>query len=262
MLNLAVRVSKELHTYTWKMDPPAYWKPSLEVPFFLKPATLVFDSSLHRNLLIENLKKQLECSTSAVQTVETSPGKECDFMETCRSLRDTLDTEEKPLFVSFPLSKIPRAPGVANKSADSPAFSADTLSSLSVANTSSLSKLLSKEARKTSFDAHRNRRIAAMMRDNSEDSDYDSDSKTDDSHDSSDGSDSESEYSDDSDDTADKDIDGEYNIGAVINITLISFVIICILFWFQEAHKDILSNSDWWSGRKSYSSKPQLFWSS
>ena len=83
-----------------------------------------------------------------------------------------------------------------------------------------------------------------------------------DSDDSSDGSDSESEYSDDSDDTTDKDIDGEYNIGAVINITLISFVIICILFWFQEAHKDILSNSDWWSGRKSYSSKPQLFWSS
>ncbi len=89
---------------TEAVDPPAYWKPSLKVPFFLKSATLVYKSSLHRGLF-SNLKKQLECSPSAVSMAETSPGKQCDFVEACRSLRDTLDTEEKPesLVVSLPL---------------------------------------------------------------------------------------------------------------------------------------------------------------
>ena len=98
------------------VDPSAYWKPSLKVPFFFKPATLVYDSSLHRDVLIDNLKKQLERSTSAVQMVEVSPGKECDFVETCRSLRDTFDTEQKPLklVVSLPLVKIPSSDYVNN----------------------------------------------------------------------------------------------------------------------------------------------------
>ena len=94
---------------TEEVAPSAYWKPSLEVPFFLKPATLVYDSFLHSNLLISNLKRQLECSPSAIQMVNASPGKDCDFVETCRSLRDMLDTEQKPLklVVSLPLVKIP-----------------------------------------------------------------------------------------------------------------------------------------------------------
>ena len=98
------------------VDPSAYWKPSLKVPFFFKPATLIYDSSLHRDVLIDNLKKQLERSTSAVQMVEASPGKECDFVETCRSLRDTLDTEQKPLklVVSLPLVKMPSSNYVNN----------------------------------------------------------------------------------------------------------------------------------------------------
>ena len=105
---------------TKEVNPPVYWKPSLNVPFFIKPATLVYNSSLHRYLLISNLKKQLECSTSAIQLVEASPGKECDFVETCRSLRDTLDTEQKPLkmIVSLPLVKIPSSSHV-NKTTES-----------------------------------------------------------------------------------------------------------------------------------------------
>ena len=230
MLNLAVQVSKELHMYTWKMDPPTYWKPSLEVPFFLKPATLIYNSSLHRDLLINNLKRQLECSSSAVQMDEASPGKECNFVETCRSLRDTLDTEEKPLnlVVSLPLSKISKQQNPGGKRADSLSSAANKASFLeylskgeklippqhrSPQQTSKscfTASAISKEARKVSFDACRSKRIATMMRDNSEDSDYDSD--TDDSDDSSDDSDSKNEYSDgDSDDSADEDIDGEYN---------------------------------------------------
>jgi hypothetical protein len=103
---------------TEAVDPPAYWKPSLKVPFFLKSATIVYNSSLHRGLLISNLKKQLECSPSAVLMTEGSPGKECDFVETCRSLRDTLDAEEKPesLVVSLPLVKVPSSKFVSKKS--------------------------------------------------------------------------------------------------------------------------------------------------
>ena len=245
MLNLAVRVSEELHTYTWKMDPPAYWKPSLEVPFFLKPTTLVYDSSLYRDLLISNLKKQLECS-SAVQMVEVSPGKDCDFVETCRSLRDTLDAEEKPLnlVVSLPLSKISKQQNPSGKRADSLESIANNTSFLEYLSKgeklippqhqshqqSSKSCLtsISKEARKVSFDACRSKRIATMIKDNSEDSDYDSD--TDDSDDSSNDSDSKAEYSDgDSDDPADEDIDGEYN-GLILNATQTSLMIIYVVF--------------------------------
>ena len=63
-----------------------------------------------------------------------------------------------------------------------------------------------KEVRKVSFDSRRSERIAAMMRDHSNDSDYDSDD-ADDSNDADDDSDSSSEY--DSDDKADEDNDGE-----------------------------------------------------
>ena len=222
MLNLAVRVSEELHTYTWKMDPPAYWKPSLEVPFFLKPVTLVYDSSLHRDLLIDNLKKQLKCSSSAVQMVEDSPGKECDFVETCKSLRDTLDNEEKPqnLIVSLLLSRISLHRNVGGKTV-SVASKASFLEYLSKGEKlippqhrsprqSSNSHLINtanyKEVRKVSFDSRRSERIATMMRDHSNDSDYDSDD-ADDPNDSNDDSDSSSEY--DSDDKADEDNDGE-----------------------------------------------------
>ena len=237
MLNLAVRVSEELHTYMWKMDPPAYWKPSLEVPFFLNPATLVYDSSLHRDLLISNLKRQLECSSSAVQMVEASLGKECDFVETCRSLRDTLDAEEKPLnlVVSLPLSKISKQQNPGGKKADSLVSVANNASFLEYLSkgeklippqhrlpqqsSKSCLTFISKEARKVSFDARRSKRITTMTKDNSEDSDYDSD--IDDSNDSSDDSDSKNEYSDgDSDDPADEDIDGEYNgLDLILNAT-------------------------------------------
>ena len=220
MLNLAVRVSEELHAYTWKMYQPAYWKPSLEVPFFLKPASLVYNSSLHRDLLIDNLKKQLECPSSAVPMVEETTGKECDFVETCRSLRDTLNTEEKPqnLVVSLPLSKIAEQQNLGGKRDNSVVPVANKASFLEYLSTSE--KLIppqhqsppqsskprltdvSKEARKASFDAHRSIRIATIIKDNSKDSDYNSDPDTDDSDDS----DNSSEYSDDdSDDT------GEYN---------------------------------------------------
>jgi hypothetical protein len=229
MLNLAVRVSEELHTYTWQIISPVYWKPSLEVPFFLKPASFVYNSSLHRDLLIDNLKKQLESSSLAIPMVEASPGKECDFVETCRSLRDTLDAEEKPqnLVVSLPLPKIAGQQifdGKRDNSLVSVASKASFLEYLSKSERlippqhrsppqSSKSRLanVSKEARKVSFDARRNKRIATMT-DNSKDSDYDSDPDTDDSDDSSDAGDSSSEYSDgDSDDTINGDIDGEYN---------------------------------------------------
>ena len=106
---------------TEAVNPPAYWKPSLEVPFFLRSATLVYNSSFHRDMLISNLKKQLECSSSAIPIVEvsSSPRKECDFVETCRSLRDTLNNDEKPqnLVVSLPLVKVPSSK-VVNKESE------------------------------------------------------------------------------------------------------------------------------------------------
>ena len=233
MLNLALRVSEELHTYTWKIYQPAYWKPSLEVPFFLKPPSLVYNSSLHRDLLIDNLKKQLESSSLAVPMVEATTGKECDFVETCRSLRDTLNAEEKPqnLVVSLPLSKITgqqqNLGGKRDNSLVSVANKASFLEYLSKSEKlippqhrsplqSSKPRLtnISKEARKVSFDARRSIRITTMTKDNcnSKDSDYDSDPDMDDSGDSNDDSDISSEYSDgDSDDTANGEIDGEYN---------------------------------------------------
>ena len=115
----------------------------------------------------------MECSSSTVEMVKASPGKECDFVETCRSLRDTLNAEQKPL-----------------KQSSKPCVI-----------------VISKEARKASFDARRSKRVAAMTRKSSEHSD----SETDDSDDSIDSSDSESECSDedDSDDTADEHINGE-----------------------------------------------------
>ena len=217
MLNLAIRVSEELHAYTWKIFQPAYWKPSLEVPFFLKSASLVYNSSLHRDLLIDNLKKQLESSSSAFPMVEETTGKECDFVETCRSLRDTLNAEEKPqnLVVSLPLLKIPGQQNLGGKRDNSVANKASFLEYLSISEKlippqhqsppqSSKPRLtdVSKEARKVSFDARRSIRIATIIKDNSKDSDYNSDPDTDDSDDS----DNSSEYSDDdSDDT------GEYN---------------------------------------------------
>ena len=106
--DMVQELNEKSQPQTEVVDPPAHWKSSLNVPFFLKSTTLVYDSSLHRDLLISNLKKQLERS-STLETVKASPGKECDFVETCRSLRSTLISDQKPLelVVSLPLVKIP-----------------------------------------------------------------------------------------------------------------------------------------------------------
>ena len=42
--------NKNSQLQTEEADPPTYWKPSLGVPFFLKPATLVYNCSLYRDL--------------------------------------------------------------------------------------------------------------------------------------------------------------------------------------------------------------------
>ncbi len=93
----------------------AHWKASSKVPFFLKPPTLVFDSLSHKEILLNSLKKKLEClppvqQNQEVQTLESTrvPGKECNFDETCRDLHDTLISDQKPenLVVNVPLRKL------------------------------------------------------------------------------------------------------------------------------------------------------------
>ena len=103
-------------TVTIPTSSSAHWKASSKVPFFLKPATLnVFDSSSHKEMLLNSLKKKLECLPAVqsrdVQMVKPSagPGKECDFDKTCKDLHNTLISDQKPvveLVVSVPLHKI------------------------------------------------------------------------------------------------------------------------------------------------------------
>jgi hypothetical protein len=93
----------------------AHWKASSKVPFFLKPPTLVFDSLSHKEILLNSLKKKLEClppvqQSQEVQMLKTTPGpgKECNFDETCRDLHDTLVSDQNPehLVVNVPLRKL------------------------------------------------------------------------------------------------------------------------------------------------------------
>ena len=102
----------------------AHWKASSKVPFFLKPAsTLIFDRSSHKDVLLNSLKKKLEClpplQSAEVPVAEPSPGpgKECDFDETCRDLHDTLVSDQKPvgLIVSVPLHKISSSKSIDKK---------------------------------------------------------------------------------------------------------------------------------------------------
>ena len=95
---------------------PSRWKASSKAPFFLKPPTLVFVSSIHKEVLLNSMKKKLEnlppIQSQEVQMVEptTGPGKECNFDETCRDLHDTLiqSDQNKPehLVVSVSLHKL------------------------------------------------------------------------------------------------------------------------------------------------------------
>ena len=102
----------------------AHWKASSKVPFFLKPAILIFDSSSHKEVLLNSLKKKLECfpaqQSQEVRMVEPSPGmgKECNFDKTCRDLHDTLVSDQKPvdLVVSVPLHKLSSSKFVDKKS--------------------------------------------------------------------------------------------------------------------------------------------------
>ena len=98
----------------------AYWKASSKIPFFLKPATLVYSSSSHKEVLLNSLKKKLEClppiQSQDVQMVAgPSTGKECDFDGACKDLHNTLTSDQKPLelVVSVPLfnCKLPSLKG-------------------------------------------------------------------------------------------------------------------------------------------------------
>ena len=94
----------------------AHWKASSKAPFSLKPPTLVFDSSIHKEVLLNSMKKKLESlppvQNQEVQMVEPTygQGKECNFDETCRDLHDTLvqSDQKKPehLVVSVSLHKL------------------------------------------------------------------------------------------------------------------------------------------------------------
>ena len=105
-----------------KSIPPTYWKPSLNIPFFLKPATLVYKRSLPNELMMNTLKEKLGCHPpekiqGAQMVVDPSTGKECSFDKTCKDLRDTLNSDLKPqkLIVSLPLFKLPSSQQLGQK---------------------------------------------------------------------------------------------------------------------------------------------------
>ena len=95
-----------------KVNPPAYWKPSLNVPFFLKPATLIYKSSFSPKPVVSILKKEQDQSPTNTQTESLQIMGQpvclgCGFEETCV---DSNNERPLSLVVSLPLSKIPSPP--------------------------------------------------------------------------------------------------------------------------------------------------------
>lgn len=104
----------KMENMTISTSSSVHWKASSKVPFFLKPATLIYNSSSHKDILLNSLKKKLECLPTVqsrdVQMAEPSigPGKECNFDETCKELHEILVSDQKPveLVVSVSLRKL------------------------------------------------------------------------------------------------------------------------------------------------------------
>ena len=107
LLALESRVARVLHDFTWSMDPPPYWKPSLGVPFWFKSLSLGNDRPhrVQRDLLCNSITKQEECSAPAppLEMAEANTAKSCDFVKVCRSLCQALNVVQLPVVQSTQL---------------------------------------------------------------------------------------------------------------------------------------------------------------
>ena len=188
LLALASRVARVLHDFTWSMDPPPYWKPSLGVPFFLKSPSLDYDRAhrLQIDLLCNNITKQEECLAPAppLEMAKANTEKSCDFVEVCRSLRQALHVVQLPVAQSTQLHVMRADDGQKHQRYQSAQYT-------------------SKVARNVHFDQQREKRMAAMLKTESEE---DEPPEYEEPEDSSDDSDSDEDSSDE--ESGDEDIEG------------------------------------------------------
>ena len=117
LLKLGVQKANLAHSCLYYIDPPKYWKKSFNIPFFLKPATLVYKSSFPKDVMFKALKEYEEAQDAKMAT-ETSTNEESVANQTSD------DASSNPLPNSYDLKplksvvneiKIPSLEGVGKK---------------------------------------------------------------------------------------------------------------------------------------------------
>ena len=121
LLKISVQTTDAVHAYVHYIDPPDYWQKSYNIPFFLKPATLVYKSSFPKDVMMKALKEYSALAeTQDVQMVaETSTGEETGSVSNGRSedlnKQPNSDLKPKKSVASKPVFKIPSSEGLRKK---------------------------------------------------------------------------------------------------------------------------------------------------
>ena len=128
LLKLGVQKANLAHSCLYYIDPPKYWKKSFNIPFFLKPATLVYKSSFPKDVMFKALKEYEEAQDAQMVT-KTSSNDESIANQTSD------DVSGNPLLNSYDLKplqsvvneiKVPSLEGVGKKRSTSALAKAPT----------------------------------------------------------------------------------------------------------------------------------------
>jgi hypothetical protein len=120
---LSVQKANLAHSCLYYIDPPKYWKKSFNIPFFLKPATLVYKSSFPKDVMMKALKEYAEAQDAQMAT-ETSTNDESVANQTSddvsdNSLPNSDDLKPQKSVVNESMLNIPSLEGVGMKQSTS-----------------------------------------------------------------------------------------------------------------------------------------------
>ena len=121
LLKMSVHKTNLVHSCLYYIDPPEYWKKYLNIPFFLKPATLIYKSSFPKDVMMKALKEYSEAQNGQM-TTETPTNEGSVSNQTSKDVSNPLpnsDLKPQKSIATEPVFKVPSLEYVSKKSSTS-----------------------------------------------------------------------------------------------------------------------------------------------
>ena len=113
LLKLGTQKANLAHSCLYYIDPPKYWKKIFNIPFFLKPATLVYKSSFPKDVMRKALKEYSDAQAAQIAAESVSNPTSDDVSSPLPN--SDLKPKQKSATVNEPAFKVPSSGDVRKK---------------------------------------------------------------------------------------------------------------------------------------------------